>query len=186
MNKLSFEYTSLFVEEPGNSYERYTIFFYIDGKKLDFDTFSPPYTSDILEVETDWDFPQYKMQILNHCSCGSWGCDSIVATIIEKKESVVWRIHNLRSTDIIAEYEFDITEYKQTIEAVRNAAKTDCLEDYLFYYANGEIKVNYCPSETILFQRWKNEQKENVIYFEEIKSGNLFCFKNNKKVPYTK
>lgn len=121
MNKLTFT-----IEKFSNEIEgEYDAFFYlVDGKKIQNDSFIPNSMYEILTNESDWIFSDYKMIILNRCSCTNWECDSLVATVIEDDNCIKWKLHNIRNEKIINEYIFEKNEYKKTIEELKNKAKS--------------------------------------------------------------
>lgn len=123
MNKLSF---TIEQKEFDFGYEKIIgegFYYIVDGLKLEFSNYYPASYWMILEAESeDEPFEDKKMIPLNQCTCGCWECDSIVASITENENSVIWQIHRLRYEEIIATYEFDKADYNLVMQKIKQAA----------------------------------------------------------------
>lgn len=179
MNKLTFT-----IEKFSNEIEgEYDAFFYlVDGKKIQNDSFIPNSMYEILTNESDWIFSDYKMIILNRCSCTSWECDSLVATIIEDDNYIKWKLHNIRDEKIINEYIFEKNEYKKTIKELENKAKSTLAlkNGFIFHYANGDSYPMGFMSESKIIDFWNQVEKKVCIYYEDLKSKQNYKCINGK------
>lgn len=123
MNKLSYKIEQVEFNDGYHKYIDEGFYYVADGKKLEFADYNPAKYWMILEGEEEDDpFEDKKMIPLNQCICGYWECDSFVASITEKENSVVWQIHRLRYEEITATYEFDKEEYNLVMQEMRQAA----------------------------------------------------------------
>lgn len=189
MNKLSFEIKQVTVSEGTSSKVIYDgIFYLVDDKPLMFENYNPADGYDIIESEEDWDFEGNSMRLLNHCTCGMWECDSIVACVIEKKDSITWKVHRLRYSEILAEYTFEKSQYQETIKEITEKVK-DMYPGYLIvYWPNGDTYLTSFKSDDELIEYWNQKKDDNYepLYIEDCKSRALFCCKDGKKISYSK
>ena len=186
----------LFCIEPieyfdGYEKKKFNAFYYmVDGKKIDFgSSFQPASKYEILENEADYIDEEYRMVILNCCSCGMWECDSYVAKVIERQDTVEWFIHRIRDdSENTPDYVFDREQYEMTISKMRTAAKAEFGTGCIFYWKDGDSYC-YVPDDDIdILDYWKQqkEQKYPLEYFERIENGELFVCKDGKIIPYIK
>lgn len=123
MNTLSYTIEQVEIFDGYQEYRDEGFYYVVDGVKLEFSNYNPAKYWMILEGESEDDpFEDKKMIPLNRCICGYWECDSIVATITETENSVLWQVHRLRYEEIISTYEFDKTEYTLVMQEMRKAA----------------------------------------------------------------
>ena len=111
-----------FLIEQNN--DGYNYFYTVDGIKLKYKDFRPARYRTILDTdETDWDFEDNSMVILNECGCGFWECDCVVARVIQETDKVKWQIHFFRSTEIISEFSFEKRQYDEVMTELYEAVK---------------------------------------------------------------
>ncbi len=85
MNKLSYKIELTEIVEGYLKYKEEAFFYVVDGRKLEYQNYSPAMNWNILETGyEDEIFEEKKIVILNRCTCGLWECDCIVALITEK------------------------------------------------------------------------------------------------------
>lgn len=177
--------------EYDDGYEKvkFNAFYYIvDGEKIDFgSSFQPASKYEILESTEDYVDEKYRMVILNCCSCGMWECDSYVAKVIEKKNTIEWNIHRLREeSEEPSDYIFDRNQYLKVMQEIKEAAKKEMGPGCIFYWKDGDT-YGYVPKDDKdILDYWKQqkEQKHPLKYFERIETGELFTCIKGQIAPY--
>ncbi len=173
----------------GYEKKKFNAFYYIvDGEKIDFgNSFQPASKYEILDDEADYIEENYRMVILNCCSCGMWECDSYVTKVIEKQDTVEWFIHRIRDdAENTPDFVFDREQYESTISKIKAAAKAEFRRGCIFYWKDGDSYCHVPKDDNDILDYWKqqNEQKHPLKYFERIETGELFVCKDRKIIPY--
>lgn len=132
ISKISYLTEDVSVSEAGHPNVNYKGFFYvIDGKKLEYKGYNPLDKNDICETDDlidcqsleDDDDNETPAVLLNHCKCGLWLCNSMIAQVIYEGDKVRWRIHGYARDIIFQEFLFDRAEYEQTMNSIFFEAK---------------------------------------------------------------
>lgn len=136
INTLSFSVEDVCVTEGSHKDIQYKAFYYlIDGMKIEYDNYNPLDASEICETEDlldsqsiEYEQEDFTAVLLNHCRCGLWECNAMVAQVVEEGNIFRWRIHRNCRDIIIQEFIFDKTEYKETIKMIINEAEKLIME----------------------------------------------------------
>ena len=173
----------------GYEKNRFNAFYYIiDGKKIDFgNSFQPASKYEVLADEPDYIDENYRMVILNCCSCGMWECDSYVAKVILKQDTVEWYVHRIRDESASnPDYIFIRSQYETVMSKIKAAAKSEFGTGCIFHWKDGNSYCYVPEDDEDILRYWKQqkEQKHPLEYFEKIETGELFICKDRKIIPY--
>ena len=130
-NTLSFSIEDVCVNEGSHENISYKAFYYlVDGEKIEYDGYNPLAANEICETvdlldsqSLDDEQEEYSAVLLNHCCCGLWECNAMVAQVIDEKSKIRWKIHRNCKDIIIQEFVFEKSEYENTISMIRNEAE---------------------------------------------------------------
>lgn len=189
-NVLSFSHEDTLLKTRGSKKRFiYKDFYYIvDDNKLVYDGFDPANSDDVLIYQEDSFYEDHLMIILNHCTCGDYGCGSMVACITINEDSVLWQIHEFNSDIIVESYRFELNQYNKVMKDIRNEAKKSYPDDYIFYFNNGSFNLGSEGTDEVLINSWNYYLRDKYnppLCIEEIKTGKLFYFENNQRVYYS-
>ena len=189
MNILSFLYEPvLYRDTLFHSAYKYNAFYYvIDGRKIK--KYKPLSAIDIFYVEEDNIFDNHIGIYLDKCECGEFSCASLQAAVFNEKDTVIWKVHEINESRIIHEYEFDLIQYEKAINEIRECALKYYSGDGIYYYTDGTIwpGPHFSKKEFKDKFEWKQkfgDPKKQIIFYEDRKTRNKFCYKDGNVVPY--
>ncbi len=163
---------------------KYNVFYYVvDGKKID--AYEPLGSVDVFYLEEDNIFEGHDGIFLNVCECGEFYCGCWQAAVFKNDKTVVWKIHEINESEIIAEYEFDLDQYEKAISELHECAKQNFNGDGIYYYNDG--RTWSCPKyseEQFIFEKKYGDKENRLLYYEDCKTRERFCYKDGKVVPY--